>query len=467
MKILTKENVKMGTFVSLILGAIVWLAPKHTPEASQGSPVTPPASVQEAEMGVQAASVSQEPEQSTGPGPVDLEAQVAQEELVEAPLAATASRLPSVSPGEAGVPDNQIFDHTLKLPYGAGWGKELPLMADGYLLTALNPKSIVNTMYSGVGDKTTYLSNSLIYGPPVLVEGQKNNMFWGFILFDWSNMTLSHCTIQDIHIEHGQYITSRGGANCVWDGVLWDHVYAQAIQWVYSHPASKRYYQTAYTDNVEGLTNPPSGPDAAWLAYASAHQDEWLKVQRCETKQCTIFSLSERAGFTFSFFEPLSQKGPRYHKVLIEGNYSQTSWPYVDNNNQYSDCSGWLMSHNQKHIEVRNNTVIYRDPDKPDLVQIWGVSDGIAGTPDVVIEDNLIASSGMIEIRLGNANDTVVIRNNRATPSCRVRVSSEKQPWYAWETSPNWIKAAVIAEFPLNGATWSYGAVRRSAGTSR
>lgn len=403
----------------------------------------------------------QEPAQDPTPAPADLNYVEQTEEqplITEAPVA--IRRLPGVAPGEAGVPDDEIFDHTLKLAYGAGWGKELPLIADSYLVTALNPKSVVNTMYSGVGGARTSLTNALIYGPPVLVEGQKNGMFWGFILFDWSNMTVSFVTIQDIHLEHGFYITSRGGANCSWDHVLWDHVYAQAIQWVYSHPASKRYYQTAFTDNVAGVTNPPSAQDQLWLNYADSHQDEWLKVTNCETKQCTILPLSERAGFTFSFFEPLNQKGPKYHRVLIEGNYSETSWPYVDSNGKFSDSSGWLMAHAMKHIEVRKNTVVYHNPDKPDLIQIWGVSDGIAGTPDVVIEDNLIASAGTVEIRLGNANDTVIIRNNRASPNCRVRVSNEKQPWYAWETSPNWIKTAVIAEFPLNGASWSYGARR-------
>ena len=369
-------------------------------------------------------------------------------------------RLPSIQPGIAGVPDDAPLNHQLVTQWGAAWGKELPLVADNYLVQALQhgAKAVVNTMYNGNGGPS-YLSNSLLMGQPVFSPATKNNTFWIMLAFDHSNSRLWQTTLQDAHLEHGNYWTSDGEAECYWERIRFDQCRGQAIQWVYSHPASKRYFQTATTDNVEGVTNPPSPQDARWLRNAEAHKTEKLVVSQSETSQCTIYALSERAGSTFSWFEAINKNGPWYHYVIMDGNYSETSYAWTDPNGQKRDCSGWFMAHAKLGVTIRHNTVMYRHGDR-DVVQIWGCGDGIPGTPDVVIDENIFLSDQVIDIRLRDKTDTVIIRRNQAYGGTRVIISDWTQPWYSWHTSPNWDEKAVIAEFPLHMASYQYGSVR-------
>jgi hypothetical protein len=436
------------------------VAPLGTPPEAQDVPDGPPATYELVERMAALDAANPVPFGRLMPdSPIVAAPDVAASVAVAAALPRT---LPGIGPGVAGIPDDAPLNHTLSNTYGWGWGKEFPLVADNYYVTATN-KSVVNTFYSGNGG-SSYITSSVLMGQPVLPSDVKNNVFWIMLAFDQGDCSIWQSNIFDAHVEHGMYWTSCGRANIRLEEVLWSKCNAQAFQWVYSHPASKRYFQTAHTDQVEGLTNPPSAKDAEWLRILERNKGQGIEIIRCETVQCTAYILSERAGSTISKFEVLNQKGPWAHWMRVEGCYSKTSVPWIDPNGKQRDSCGWFMSHagltanGHPAVTLRHNSVFYLHPDR-DFIQIWGCSDGIAGTPDVVIEENVFATDQAIDIRLRNANDTVIVRRNRNVGGARVIISGPEQPWYSWTTSPNWNKAAVIAEFPLDGASYQYGSV--------
>lgn len=327
-------------------------------------------------------------------------------------------RGPWVTPGEAGS----------KSPYAIwqnntwGWNipAEQPRTGNDKSLGASN-NSVINTHYSGPGGPVVW-TESRFYGTPADI-GQDVKTKWGWVVFDFYDASFEYCTWDTIAIEHGQYIT--GWAPMTWYGCSWENINGQGIQHVYSHPDSKRAAQTGLPKNT-------------WLRLAQALAGETLEVRRCETKQVGIPPLSERASFTFSFFSPNGKDGPAWNPVTITESYMQTHYEWTDANGVTRDCAGAIMAHRRPHVEITRNCILYAKGDR-DVIQVWGCSDGIAGTPDVVLSENFIWAAKAIDIRLQHPSDTVIIARNRGNAEVVISMND----WYVWESN-GWKERAVL-----------------------
>jgi hypothetical protein len=79
------------------------------------------------------------------------------------------------------------------------------------------------------------------------------------------------------------------------------------------------------------------------------------------------------------------------------------------------------------------------------VVQVWNCSDGVEGTPDVVITGSRVIADSTVDVRVAEG-DTVVVEGN-AGSTARLRVSTN--PPETWPGRPGWDDARVLREGPL------------------
>jgi len=395
---------------------ITWVHPQNADAIPQEAVQTAPPDMQE--VPDTKGSVLP-PAESVGGGPVDRW-------VVASP--------PWILPAQAGCPDDYPITFYGVSQWGWGYGGAIPLTCDGWRLASWGSGSgVTSTGYAGTNQQPVSLSNMIIHGQPQ-APGMQNMIRWGAIIFDINHWNWYRVTTEDIPQEHGVYGTINGGP-LTWDECMFSECWGQAIQLVYAHPQNQaRKHQTAL-------------PEARWYRLANMLQDEWITVRRTAILQSSIYTKSERASYPISTFEALNKDGPFLNRLLVEGCYMKTEWPWVDPNGTPRDSCGGIMAHGRKQVVIKRNYLEYKLGDR-DVIQLWGCSDGQPGTVDVEISENAINASQNIDIRLRNANDTVVVRRNRGT--CRVLISGPEQPWYAWPTSPTWRADQVIYNAPVS-----------------
>jgi len=274
---------------------------------------------------------------------------------------------------------------------------------------AASNNSVINTHYSGPGGPVNW-SDVVVYGVPPEV-GKPVTTRWGIIAFNFWQAKFVQCTFHTIPGEHGLYLT--GWAPINFEKCEWYDVGGQAVQHVYSYPGTKREKQTNLSENI-------------WLRLFSALQDDWITVRRCRVRDVGNPTISERASFAMSFFEPTYEGGVLGNPVHITESWFRTSVPWVDANGQNRDCTGIAMVHNRSEFVFERNFGLYRLGDR-DVIQSWGV-------PKVRISENYIIAKQPIDIRVnpGSSYDIIISRNQG---DAEVVVSTNA--WYAWEnTSP-------------------------------
>ena len=335
----------------------------------------------------------------------------------DAPVPGLPSRTPWVSPGEAGVSADMSW-HTNKW----GWNipAEMPAENSNKSLSASN-NAIVNTHYSGPGGPIDW-RDSMFYGSPEYL-GAPILTRWGWIVFDTFNAKWVRCTWHTLYDEHGIYDTGWGRQEFVL--CLWEDVYGQAIQHVFSHPDSKRKSQTGLNPQV-------------WMRLALALKDDPFIIKQCETINVGQPQNSERASYVFSFFEPNGKDGPVWRPVIFTQNRMETEVPWIDVNGILRDSGGALMVHNSPWVEVSQNYVVHRKPDRG-FMEFWRCE-------TVIIKANYLLSNKAIDIRLSNPEtDIVVIRRNRGTTE--VVISTNE--WYVWESN-GWDESKVLYRGPIS-----------------
>jgi hypothetical protein len=347
-------------------------------------------------------------------------------DFADAPVPRPPRRIPWVAPGEAGAASPYAWHQTNTW----GWNipSEQPRTASDRALGASN-NAVVNTHYSGPGGPVDW-SESRFYGVPASL-GAPVKTKWGWVAFDFGPAEFWRCTWDTIPVEHGLYLTGWGQP-VSWIECLWEDVYGQAIQVVYSHPKSKRAAQT-------GVNAPRE-----WYRRAREAGGSVFEIDRCETRNVGIPPLSERGSFTWSFFAPNGVNGPAYNYLSVTRSRMETSYPWTDVNGIYNDSAGAIMGQRLLGAQIRRNLIVYRFGDR-DVIQLWACSDGKPGTVDVEISENYILARKPIDIRLGNANDTILIRRN--VGNAEVVISTN--PWYVWQSN-GWDESKVIYRGPIS-----------------
>ena len=108
------------------------------------------------------------------------------------------------------------------------------------------------------------------------------------------------------------------------------------------------------------------------------------------------------------------------------------------------DCYGAVMAHERDRFELVDTFVEYPRGDR-DVVQVWRCSDGVAGTPDVVITGCRVLADTFVDVRVSEG-DTVVVEGN-AGSTARLRVSTNAPD--TWPGRPGWEPARVLHEGAL------------------
>lgn len=279
---------------------------------------------------------------------------------------------------------------------------------------------IVSSHYEGTHGAPLAWTDVLVRG--ALDESGQPRSRWGLIVFDVEGWSFSQCTFRDIPDEHGIYATTLGGLR--FERCLFENIGSQAIQIVGAVPGTPRAEQTAHQTD--------------WREYSAARAAETHSIVECvflEVGQPT----GGRPSFAISAFE-----GPR-NPVRIERCVLRTrASAHPDGGGVTRDSFGAVMAHQRSRFELLDTYIEYLDGDR-DVIQVWNCSDGVAGTPDVVLRGNRVLAGQWVDIRV-QPGDTVVIEGN-AGSTARVRISSN--PPDVWPHQASWDPARVLHEGAL------------------
>jgi hypothetical protein len=184
---------------------------------------------------------------------------------------------------------------------------------------------------------------------------------WGIRAYDVIDWRFVHCEWRNIPDEHGCYLSAPGSV--VWNKCRFLDMGSQAIQVVYRWEG--------------GSAHETSNP--ALRAVGGLQH-----VSECIFLECGKPS-GGRPAFALSFFE-----GP-IARVRIERSYLQTLYSqHLDHEGLPAWSYGAIMVHDRPRVELIDNYIHYRKPDRP-VIQIWNVD-------EVLIQDCEIVE-GTIELR--------------------------------------------------------------------
>ncbi len=210
---------------------------------------------------------------------------------------------------------------------------------------------------------------------------------WGVRAYDVIDWKFLHCEFRNIPDEHGCYLSAPGSV--LWSRCRFENIGSQAIQVVYRWQPP----------NLHETTN-PALRDIGGLQHV---------------QECLVLEVGKPSGgrpsYALSFFE-----GPRCD-VKIERCFIQTlGSQHLSDQGLPCASFGAIMVHDRPRVELFDNFVNYRKPDR-DVIQIWNVE-------EVVIEGCEV-TEGLIELR--NCGK-VRVRGNRG--GARLRVGTG--PAYTW-----------------------------------
>lgn len=279
---------------------------------------------------------------------------------------------------------------------------------------------VVKTHYHGTDGKPLAWTDVVVRGA-LAADGAPRSR-WGVIAFDVEGWSFVNCTFRDIPDEHGLYLTTLGGVR--FERCLFESIGSQAIQLVGAVPGTPREEQTAHR--------------ADWQAWGDARRGETHLVS-----ECAFFEVGKPSGgrpsYAISAFE-----GPR-NPLRVERCVLRTTQSVRRGGDGVErDCFGAVMAHARDRFELLDTYVEYPRGDR-DVVQVWQCSDGLAGTPDVIIRGSRVIADTWIDVRV-SAGDSVRIEGN-AGSSARLRVSTN--PPDTWPGRPGWDDARVLHEGPL------------------
>jgi hypothetical protein len=279
---------------------------------------------------------------------------------------------------------------------------------------------VVHTHYHGTQGKPLAWTDVVVRGAPA--EDGAPRSRWGVIAFDVEGWSFTHCTFRDIPDEHGLYLTTLGGVR--FERCLFEAIGSQGIQIVGAVPGTPRAEQTAH--------------QADWQVWSDARRGETHLISECAFLEVGKPS-GGRPSYAISAFE-----GPR-NPVRIERCVLRTTQSLrADGDGVERDCFGAVMAHQRERFELVDSYIEYPRGDR-DVVQVWNCSDGVAGTPDVVITGSRVIADSTVDVRVAEG-DTVVVEGN-AGSTARLRVSTN--PPETWPGRPGWDDARVLREGPL------------------
>jgi hypothetical protein len=279
---------------------------------------------------------------------------------------------------------------------------------------------IIHTHYEGTRGQPLFWNDVSVRGEPD--EHGSVLTRWGFIVFDVENWALSNCTMRDIPDEHGMYATTLGGAR--WVRCLFANIGSQGLQLVGAVPGTPRAPQTAHQND--------------WLEYTLERQWEWHEISECAFLEVGQPS-GGRPSFAISAFEG-TRNPVRVERCFLRTRDSRRT----DGSGALRDCFGAVMAHDRNRFELLDTYIEYLEGDR-DVVQVWYCSDGVEGTPDVVIRGSRVLAARWVDLRV-NPTDTVLIEGN-AGSTARVRISSNPRDVQANEAA--WDPKLVIYEGDL------------------
>jgi hypothetical protein len=305
--------------------------------------------------------------------------------------------------------------------YHNQWGynvpDELPANLRNASVSAFN-NTVINTHYGGAGGPVNFLQVRVHAAPDL-----SGNLVtkWLMDAYDVQGYKFENCTFDTCPVEHGNYFKAIGGIE--WKNVVFEDIAGQGIQVVYANPGSKREHQTG------------KAPQRWWREFFARRWEEH-SLDHVAFIQVSMPAKSERASFAASFF---GMDAPyKAHPVSFDFCQFKTYDPWVDVNGIARDCAGAIMVHNRLRCIITNTRVLYGKGDR-DLIQLWGISDGKAGTEDIIIRQNEINGSKPVDIRVWDDKTTIRIQRNRG--NAEVVISSN--PPYVWENN-GWDEGLVI-----------------------
>jgi hypothetical protein len=290
--------------------------------------------------------------------------------------------------------------------------------------------AVLNTQYQGCGSKALALTDTWVQGLKNPTTGAITNK-WCVRAFDVGAVPalIDHCTFSDSKVEHGNYFNVLGGIE--WNRCKFTRNGSQGIQIVYATPGSKRQHETRFWNPAD-----PAGSKAAWEAHIASTKTQLHRIIECSFEQVGIPKNSiglhpgERPAFCVSMFEG----GP--HGVRIERCYIKTDIPWIDDNGVARTCFGAIMAHDRASFEMYDTYIYYRNGPM-DVVQLWNCG-------NVALRGGEIWATNRVDIRPKSGQRIQITGVKGDAP---VMISTN--PWYSWETSPNWDWSKVLYQGPI------------------